>query len=253
MIGVRRDLIVDFLDKFLEIDRYRKIDYSYNGLIIEGREFVNKVLGVTNITLNSIDYAIKNNFDLIISHHNIFWKNIPLYLKGNLREKVKKILEKEVNVYVAHLPLDYNLEVGNWKWIISLLEDLVRDYRLEEEYGVVLVNLDKDYSIALILDRIKKSLNKYLFGSSKIRKVLFCPGSCSNFILNYLIEKREGIDMVITGEVKMSLYEYCKENGINLIEVGHYNSERFGVRKLLELLKREFNVYVEFFEEEIEK
>ncbi len=53
-----------------------------------------------------------------------------------------------------------------------------------------------------------------------------------------------GVELFITGEPEHEAYHLAKEGGINVIFLGHYESEKFGVLALAEVVKKELGVEV---------
>jgi len=96
-------------------------DYAPNGLQVEGREQVQKI--VTGVTASQalIDEAVRQQADAVIVHHGYFWKGESPVIRGMKRNRLKTLLENDINLYGWHLPLDAHPELGNNAQLAALL------------------------------------------------------------------------------------------------------------------------------------
>ena len=107
----------------LDTTRYR--DYSPNGLQIEGRPEVNKIVTGVTASLALIEQAIVQGADAILVHHGYFWKNEDARIVGVKRARIKSLLEHDISLFGFHLPLDAHPELGNnaqlrlWEWMLT--------------------------------------------------------------------------------------------------------------------------------------
>ena len=105
-----KDLIAA-LDGLLEPSKFR--DYCPNGLQIQGKKNVTKIVCGVSASEALIDEAIRRKADAVIVHHGYFWKNENPRISGIKRTRIKKILDHDLNLIAYHLPLDANEKVGN--------------------------------------------------------------------------------------------------------------------------------------------
>src|SRR5699024_8753146 len=96
-------------------------DYAPNGLQIEGKSAIRKI--VTGVTASQalIDYAVSVNADAILVHHGYFWKNENQCIRGMKGKRIKTLLQNEINLYAYHLPLDIHPTLGNNAQLAHLL------------------------------------------------------------------------------------------------------------------------------------
>lgn len=78
-----------------------------------------------------------------------------------------------------------------------------------------------------------------------VETVAFVSGGARAY-LEEAMDKR--IDAYLTGETNESVPAMCKEGEMNFIAAGHYNTEKFGVMALGELLEKKFKVKTEFID-----
>lgn len=96
-------------------------DYAPNGLQVEGKETVHKI--VTGVTASRalLDEAVRQQADAVIVHHGYFWKGESPVIRGMKRNRLKTLLENDINLYGWHLPLDAHPELGNNAQLAALL------------------------------------------------------------------------------------------------------------------------------------
>ena len=69
---IEREALVDHLQALLEVDRFK--DYGPNGLQVEGRAEVRKIVTGVTASLALIEAAIAEGADAIVVHHGLFWR-----------------------------------------------------------------------------------------------------------------------------------------------------------------------------------
>lgn len=96
-------------------------DYAPNGLQVEGKETVQKI--VTGVTASQalLDEAVRLEVDAVIVHHGYFWKGESPVIRGMKRRRLKTLLANDINLYGWHLPLDSHPELGNNAQLAALL------------------------------------------------------------------------------------------------------------------------------------
>jgi dinuclear metal center YbgI/SA1388 family protein len=96
-------------------------DYGPNGLQVEGREEVQKIITGVTASQALLDEAVRQNADAVIVHHGYFWKNEAPIIRGMKRNRLKTLLANDINLYGWHLPLDAHPELGNNVQLAQLL------------------------------------------------------------------------------------------------------------------------------------
>lgn len=233
--------IAEFLDKELDINGIE--DNSSNGLQVENTGEIKKIGFAVDACLETFQQAVKAGCQMLIVHHGLFWNKGKFYLTGTSYNKVKFLLENNLAVYAAHLPLDLHSEYGNNSIIAKMLG--VKNLQVFAEVGCC-------GDVDLTLDEVKKTLQKAKlqtltlpFGKKKITKVGICSGYGGDD-LKEAAEKK--LDLYITGEGSHRNYHEAKESNINVIFGGHYETEVWGVKALMRILKAQFKVKVEFID-----
>lgn len=96
-------------------------DFAPNGLQVEGRETVHKIVTGVTACRALLDEAVRLQADAVIVHHGYFWKNELPVIRGMKRRRLKTLLANDINLYGWHLPLDAHPELGNNAQLAHLL------------------------------------------------------------------------------------------------------------------------------------
>lgn len=245
-----RDEIIRFLDEYLEISKIR--DYGPNGLQVIGKPEVHRVAVGVSASLDLFREAASRSADMIVVHHGLFWENTPRSIGPLERDRLKTLFDAGITLLAYHLPLDRHLEIGNNIQILRRLGlELVSGElgRHDGSFIGVVGRLPQPLSFddfVELTDRILVGLVLTLpFGPEEVKVVGIVSGGAAGDILE---AAGQGCDVFLTGEAKEPTMALAKEAGINFIAAGHYNSERFGVEALGDLLRERFGVAVEFID-----
>ena len=95
------------------LDTARFRDYRPNGLQIQGRAQVQKIVTGVSASLALIEQAIQRNADAILVHHGYFWKNEDARIVGVKQTRIKALLAHDISLFGFHLPLDAHPTLGN--------------------------------------------------------------------------------------------------------------------------------------------
>jgi dinuclear metal center YbgI/SA1388 family protein len=243
---VCRTSLIDYLNDLLNI--YKFNDYCLNGLQLEGRKKISKIVTGVSVCKDLFDAAIKYDADLILVHHGLFWFKQPMCLVGVQQKRVKQLIEADINLAAYHLPLDAHHRVGNNVQLANVLSAKVigqLDNRIPS-IGVV-VELPEaltQESLAYILEK-KLQRKPAVWGKDDklIKTIGICTGAAQHDF-NFAIELN--LDAYITGEVSEFVPHLAKESGVRYFGAGHYATETLGVVALGELLADKFNIEHKF-------
>lgn len=241
--------IVSYLDEYLKTKTIP--DSSLNGLVLENSGNVKKIGLAVDFNFPVIELAIKEGINLIIFHHGPYWGQ-PLPITGPIYKRFKALIENDIAIYVSHLPLDIHPEVGNNAVAMQLLGfDNVEEFgeyhgiKLGKKFRLQILTKFDDL-IALLTEKIAKPLLCWKFGKDEIQTGAFASGDAVS-LLPEAIENN--LDVLIVGEPRHYSYSLAKDAGINVVFMGHYQSETLGLRALGEHLKTRFNLPIVFLPE----
>jgi len=238
--------LVEFLDDYLNVKEWE--DKSKNGLQVEGREEVKKAVFAVDACMDVFVKAKELNADIVIVHHGLIWNGIES-VKGIVKRRLRFLLENEISLYAAHLPLDAHPSVGNNAQLLNLIGASIKgnfgEYRGRPIgfWG----EFDDERSIDEIARSLKTRLNADIrvldFGTDGIKSVGAVSGKGA-FAIAEAIER--GLDLFLTGEAEHGVYHVAKECKINVIFAGHYATETLGVKALMNVVRERFGIDVEF-------
>ena len=237
----RQDLL-DYLDRLLEVGQYQ--DYAPNGLQVEGRQEIKRIVFGVTASQALIEQAIRKQADAIIVHHGYFWKNEPLTITGMKYRRIKALIENKINLIGYHLPLDGHAELGNNAQLAKLwqIEDITPSPGL-----VRLGRLAQPQSIEHFIETVAQSLQRQPLhlpgGPQEVQKIAWCSGGAQGYI-GQAVEW--GADVYISGEVSEQTTHIAQESGIHYLAAGHHATETWGVQALAEHLSQAFDLHCEF-------
>ena len=243
---MKRNELTNYLNTYLRIEEFK--DYSTNGLQVEGKDEIRKIVTGVSANVELFEKAIELKADAIIVHHGIIWDfEHPVY-QGSYKKRIKLLLENDINLYGYHLPLDAHKEVGNNARLAQILG--LKNIEPFGEYNEQLIGFKGEYKLKqaeIVFDLVKKEINAnaiiFPYGPDKINTVGVVSGGAQKEVKQAVLE---GLDLYLTGEVSEHILHYVKEEGIHFIAAGHYATERFGVLALGEHIKEKFELDVEF-------
>lgn len=236
MMVDRRDLLAE-LTELLAVERFR--DYCPNGLQVEGRAEIRKIVSGVTASAALIEAAVVNGADAVIVHHGLFWRGQGASVTGWLRQRLAMLLAHDINLLAYHLPLDAHAELGNNAQLARVL-GLTGDQRFgEQELGWLGCTADGQVfsSAQALADHVGKSLQRSVTlasGSDRpIRRLAWCTGGAQSYFEAAIAA---GADAYITGEISEPQAHIARESGVSFLACGHHATERYGVQALAEHL-----------------
>lgn len=242
----RCDLIA-LLDKELEPWHFK--DYAPNGLQVEGKNEIHKIITGVTASQALIDRAIEKEADAILVHHGYFWKNEPLPITGMKYQRIKRLLEHDINLIAYHLPLDAHKTLGNNAQLAEVCQWQV-DGKVEEELGLLwLGHLAAPMIANIFVSRLSEQLSRKALAVGPqekiIRKIAWCSGGAQTYLAAAV---SMGVDAFISGEISEWCFHMAEENNILYISAGHHATERYGIKALGEWLAQCTDVEAEYVE-----
>lgn len=236
------------LDEYL--DTAAISDYCPNGLQVEGRTQVQRIISGVTASQALIDAAIERKADAILVHHGYFWKGENPVITGMKQRRIKSLLLHDINLLAYHLPLDIHAEVGNNVQLAKRLElSITGPLEAGNPRSVGLLGeLAEPLSSEQFAARISHALQRapmVINAGKPIRTVAWCTGGAQSYIEHAIAA---GVDAFITGEISEHSTHSALENGISYFAAGHHATERYGVQALGEWLADRFGIEHEYVE-----
>ncbi|OLS14653.1 MAG: hypothetical protein RBG13Loki_1694 [Promethearchaeota archaeon CR_4] len=241
---VTRQDIVAFLDTQLNIAGWDDLDASRNGLQVVGRDEGTLVLGATDASQALFDIASARDAFLVIVHHGLFWADIQR-VDVVVKNRLKSLFQRDVNLYAAHLPLDAHPTLGNNAQLLGKLG--IRDLTPFGTYR------GRKIGFRGILPQSRPFHDfvedfKHLLNATDIMLMPHGPKTCQSVAIDTgaasasIIAEATmvGVDTLIVGEAGHTFFHLSKEYKVNVIAGGHYATETWGIQALLRILQQEF-------------
>ncbi|MBN2724583.1 MAG: Nif3-like dinuclear metal center hexameric protein [Deltaproteobacteria bacterium] len=216
-------------------------DYCPNGLQISTRNPIKKIaIGVT-ASMELIDASIEWGADAIFVHHGLFWGN-EVRIERWLYDRVEKLIKNSIGVFSYHLPLDFHPVLGTTANLARYLSiDKISEFGLHGGRNLGIIGT-VNYTFSELLKRLEtdgiKPLKVYSYGPDEILKTGVIAGDGIGYIDEAL---KQGVDTFITGEFDGPSQYICREAGINLVAMGHEQSESFFMSAIKDFLTKNFN------------
>ncbi|MDO4779009.1 MAG: Nif3-like dinuclear metal center hexameric protein [Tissierellia bacterium] len=234
-------LIGEFLDLFeSKFPSNIQEEWDNSGLQVgDCGDELKGILLCVDVSSESVEMAESKGCNLIISHHPIIFDELKSIEKSHfIGKKIFSAIEKKISIYSTHTAIDANgLNFYVFKKMGYASEGNIS--MLNENYGYGDFS-ETDESVLDIISKIKDVFNidhALYYGdySARINKVGLVTGSGMDF-LGECINKN--LDLYITADVKHHDALDAVEQGLNLLDIGHYDSEK---------------LFIDYLEEEIYK
>ncbi|MGS2720079.1 Nif3-like dinuclear metal center hexameric protein [Paraglaciecola aestuariivivens] len=220
-------------------------DYCPNGLQVEGKSQIAKI--VTGVTASQalIDRAIAEQADAILVHHGFFWKGESANIVGMKKKRIQALLKHDINMYAYHLPLDIHPTLGNNAQLGQLLGITnIAPIESISPSGLVLVG---EFEQAITASELSELLSQKLAkqplheaaSSNLIKKLAWCTGGGQGYIS---AAADYGVDAFITGEVSEQTIHIARELDLHFFAAGHHATERYGAKALGEYIQTNLQI-----------
>ena len=241
--------LVNYTNALLSVDSFN--DYCPNGLQVEGKPEVARIVSGVTASLELVDAAITAGADALLVHHGYFWKGEDACIAGMKRSRLQRLLGSDTSLLAYHLPLDAHPELGNNAQLAQVL-DFECAGTFGDDGGMQLACFGTP-SQALggqaLAGHLQITLDRaplHIPGPQElIRTVGWCTGAAQSYIE---AAAAQGLDAFISGEISEQTVHVVRECGIHYFAAGHHATERFGVRALGEHLAGEFDIEHQFID-----
>jgi dinuclear metal center YbgI/SA1388 family protein len=247
-VSVELRELTDYLDGYLEIEAVPDSGNALNGLQVEGERAVSRVAVAVDATEASIHAALEAGAELLLVHHGLFWDgNQPV--TGRRYRRLRALMEGELALYSAHLPLDVHPEVGNNAILAGRLgvdlEGTFGEYKGIQVGVHGTLELRREALCARLDDLLGVRVKMIGGGPERVRRVGVLTGGGGSYVRAAL---DAGLDALVTGEGSHHTYFDAMEGGLNLYYGGHYATETWGVKALGAHLAERFGLEWEFLD-----
>ncbi|MBL8026646.1 MAG: Nif3-like dinuclear metal center hexameric protein [Fibrobacteres bacterium] len=242
---MNRDTLIEAINAKLDAGRLK--DYCPNGMQVEGRDEVKRIIISVSASEKLFLEAAKQKADLVIVHHGLIWNSYSGIIRGSYKKRVKALLDNDITLAAYHLPLDRHKELGNNILIAKALG--LEELKTFGDYKGTDLGWQGKLSAPLSVEKFTQLLeavcggkvDRYGDGKSEISTVAIVSGGASDCANEAAVR---GVDAYVTGEVCESVVRFSEEEGLHFFAAGHYATERFGIKALGEWISAEFGLEV---------
>ena len=223
-------------------------DYGPNGLQVEGKDKVLKIVSGVTASLALIDAAIAAQADAIVVHHGLFWKGHDGRLTGWLKQRVARLMAHQINLFAYHLPLDAHPVYGNNAQFGNRIGVTVDAHFGAQNLGC-LGSLAEGLSLGELSANVQLQLGRVptvVQGDGRlIRRLGWCTGGAHGYFEGAMAA---GADVYVTGEISEPQAHLARESGVAFIACGHHASERYGAPALAAHVAERFGLEHQFID-----
>lgn len=249
-----RALLLGAFDQLLEPGRFK--DYGPNGLQVEGKAEIRKIVSGVTASLALIEAAVAAQADAIFVHHGLFWRGQDGRVTGWMKQRLACLLAHDINLFAYHLPLDAHPELGNnaqlgHKLGLKVFEGEQGRFG-DNQLGFMGGRVDgSSFADANELAQtIQGALNRPVVqvgraASGIISNIAWCTGGAQGYFEAAIAA---GADAFITGEISEPQAHYAREMGVAFIACGHHASERYGAPAVAAHVAAQFGLVHEFID-----
>lgn len=249
MSEISRQALIQLLEQELQSSLIK--DYCPNGLQVEGKSQIKKIVAGVTASQALLDAAVASGADAIMVHHGYFWKNEEYPITGIKKRRLQTLLKHDINLLAYHLPLDVHPLLGNnaqlalklglsqWQAVPSV-----------SPTGVLMRGtLSTPLTSQQVADKLHLQLNRlpllHAVLDKPVTELAWCTGGGQSYIDQAYAA---GAELFISGEVSEQTIHSSRELGIDFIAAGHHATERYGIKALAEFVQQRTGVVCEFID-----
>lgn len=239
--------LLRWCDEQLAVAQFK--DYAPNGLQVEGRTEIGKIVCAVTASQAAIAFAVAEKADLLLVHHGLFWKSEPVGIVGWKKQRIATLLAHDINLAGYHLPLDAHAQWGNNAQLAKRMGWVVQGQAGEQDL-LMLGALPQPQSVAGLASHLVSELGRepLVLGdkTKTITRLAWCSGGAQSFFQTAI---DFGVDAFVTGEVSEAQYHLAQETGVVFMGAGHHATERYGVQALAQAINAQFGIDYVFFDQ----
>lgn len=237
-----------YLDGYLRIADVVDDPEAMNGLQVENSGTVHRVAAAVDACQVTIDRAAERGADLLLVHHGLFWRGLES-LTGRHGRRVRKLMEGDIALYSAHLPLDLHPDVGNNAVLSEMLgikqTQPFGDYKGQAIGVVGALDMSLDDFVTSVRNCLGVDPHVIPAGPDRLNRVGVVSGGAGSMIEQ---ARDAGVDAFLTGEGAHHTHFDAEEWGLNVVYAGHYATETVGVKRLAAHLEEKLGLPWEFID-----
>jgi dinuclear metal center YbgI/SA1388 family protein len=248
MVADRQQLLQAF-DALLQPERFK--DYGPNGLQVEGKPAVRKIVSGVTASRALIEAAIAAQADAIFVHHGLFWRGQDGRVTGWMKQRLALLLAHDINLFAYHLPLDAHPLLGNNAQLGHILGLTAESRFGDQDLGFLggwadgRVPVTGQKLASQLQDRLGRPVVIVNGSQLAIDKIAWCSGGAQGYFEAAIAA---GAQAFITGEISEPQAHLARECGVAFLACGHHATERYGAPAVAAHVAEQFGLSHEFIE-----
>lgn len=245
-MSIERNNLLSIFNGLLQPERFK--DYGPNGLQVEGKTEIRRIVSGVTASRALIEAAIDAKADAIFVHHGLFWRGMDGRITGWLKERIRLLLAHDINLFAYHLPLDAHAELGNNAQLGARFGVQGQAAFGDQNLGWL---ADADFAnAAALVEHVQAVLGRPVTlacadAQKPIRKLAWCTGGAQGFFEAAIAA---GADAYITGEISEPQTHLARETGVSFIAAGHHATERYGAPAVAAYVAGEYGLEHQFID-----
>ena len=235
-----------YLNQLLQPDKFS--DYCPNGLQIEGKPNVFKIVTGVTASYALLEAAHAVQADAILVHHGYFWRDEAPAIVGIKKRRIQFLLANQINLFAYHLPLDAHETLGNNVMLAQKIGLRVSRFAGSKNM-LAIVELNQPILLETLVQNVNNQLNRVVLtiGEPKqlIQTIAICTGGAQSYIEQAYAA---GADVYLSGEISEQTVHIARESSKSYISAGHHATERYGIQALGEHLAQKFGLVHQFID-----
>lgn len=247
--AVSRERLCSALDELLQPAAFK--DYGPNGLQVEGKAEVRRLVSGVTASLALIEAAVEAGADAILVHHGLFWRGQDGRVVGWMKRRLECLLAADINLLAYHLPLDAHPELGNNAQLARQL-GITLDDGPQGRFGEQSLGFMGERAWASMADMARdvgrvlgREVTLVAEPDRPVRRIALCTGGAQSYFEAAIAA---GADVFITGEISEPQAHYARECGVGYLACGHHATERYGAPAVGEHVARALGIEHRFID-----
>jgi dinuclear metal center YbgI/SA1388 family protein len=225
---IERKQLLSAFDTLLQPERFK--DYGPNGLQVEGRNGIKKIVSGVTASLALIEAAVAAQADALFVHHGLFWRGQDGCVTGWMRQRLGLLLQHDINLFAYHLPLDAHPVLGNNAQLGARLGLETQAQFGEQQLGCIgqgpaHIMASPQALASHIEATLGRAVTLVAARPGAMQRVAWCSGGAQGYFEAAIAA---GAEVFVTGEISEPQAHYARECGVSFIACGHHASERYG-------------------------
>ena len=236
MVNVK--VISDYINKIAPYNT--QCSWDNCGLLVgDEKSAVNKIGLCLDLTDETLQEALNEKVDLIITHHPLIFAPQKNFVAG---DKAFTLAKEGINLISAHTC--YDCADGGVNDVLCEILGIKESKGIESDECEIpmarigVVQEQSSFEFASFVAERLGTVCRVVDCKNTVKKVAVCGGAGMDFLFDAL---REGADAYVTGEMKHHEMLLAKEKGITVIDAGHFRTENPSMTVLKNKLQEEFN------------